>query len=178
VTDVPAPEAPTVFAPTGRPVVRFVVVLTGVAAVFAALWWCGLFAARVEVSVSERFDPATNSGIALVTVRNEGPLPVRVLPPRQAPRQGRYFEPPVRLSAPAPARQVRVDGGDTARFTVRYSVDCSGYDRARHTERGAVSPSLRLRLDVKGPMGTARPSTHDEIALAGACGDPIDVGEE
>jgi hypothetical protein len=177
VSDVPVPEAPPVFVPTGRPVVRFVVALTGVAAVFGALWWCGLFAARVEVSVSSRFDPGTDRGTAIVTVRNEAPLPARVLPPRQAPRHG-AFEPPVRLSVHAPARQVRVDGGDSANFTIRYWVDCSGYDRARHTERGAVSPSLRLRLDVKGPVGAARPSTYDEVALMGACGDPIDVGEE
>jgi hypothetical protein len=171
-------EAPSVFVPTGRPVARFVAVLGGVAAAFAALWWSGLFATRVEMSVSDRFDRQTNSGVAFVTVRNRGPLPARVAPPQLASRQGRYFEPPVRLIVQAPARQVRLDGGDTTRFTVRFVVDCFGYDRARNTERGVVSASLRPRLRVKGSLGAARSIGRDEIVLPGACGEPIGPEEE
>ena len=175
-----APEAaPSVVVPTARPVVRFVAVLGGVAVVLVALWWSGLVAARVELSVSDRFDRRTNEGVALLTVRNAGPLRVRVAPPRQAPRPGpSYFEPPVRLSVEAPARPVRVEAGGSTRFIVRYTVDCSGYARAGNTERGAVSPSLRLRVRVEGFLGMARSRTHDEVALVGACGDPVDAAEE
>jgi hypothetical protein len=180
VTGVPTTEAPSVFVPSGRPVVRFVAVLAGVAAVFVVLWWSGLFAARVDISVSAGFDRQTNTGVAVVMVRNEGSLRARVGPLTlwSRPDSGRYYEPPVRVTGQAPRREVRVDGGDTTRFTVRYAVDCAEYDRARDSERGAVGPSLRLRLHAEGVVGSGRSITHAEVALVGACGDPIDLEGE
>lgn len=174
MTDVPTTEAPSVFVPSGRPVLRFVAALVGVAAVFAAVWWSGLFAARVDVSVSDGFDRRTNTGVAVITVRNEGPLRARVSRPTlwSWPDSGQSFEPPVRVTTQSQGRD-RVDGGDTTRFTLRYAVDCEGYDRARNTERGAVSPSLRLRLHAQGRLGSGRSIDHAPIALIGACGDPV-----
>ena len=180
MTAVTPTEVPTDFAPSGRPVVRFVAVLMGVAVVFVGMWWSGLFAARVHISVVDGFDRRTNTGIARVTVQNEGALGARVGPLTlwTWPDSNPSFEPPVRVTGQAPARKVRVDAGDVARFTVRYSVDCEGYDRARNSERGALSPGLRLRLHAQGHLGAGRSITHAEIALVGACGDPIDVEGE
>lgn len=176
MTDVPTTQAP-VFVLSGRPVLRFVAALVGVAAVFAALWWSGLFAARVDASVSNGFDRRTNTGVAVVTVRNEGPLRARVsrLTLWSRPDAEHYFEAPARVTAQSQGRD-RVDGGGTTRFTVRYAVDCEGYDRARNTERGAVSTSLRLRLHAQGVLGSGRSIAHAEIPLVGACGDPVDSG--
>ncbi|MDX6720466.1 MAG: hypothetical protein QOJ63_2720 [Solirubrobacteraceae bacterium] len=168
MTDRPTGDAEHVFAATGRPVVRFVALLCAAAAILVALWWTGVFAARVTISVRDGFDRRTNTGVAVVAVRNEGRLPVRVGPPRLAARgDRRYFEPPVRVTRRSPVAAVRTTAGDAARFTVGYAVDCRDVDRRRRSQRGAVSPELRLR----GALGTAR-STTREVALAGACGEP------
>jgi hypothetical protein len=175
---LPTTEAPSAFVPSGRPVVRFVVMLASVAAVFAGLGWSGVFAARVHVSVSDEFDPLTNTGIAVVDVRNEGPLGTRVGPLTLSSRRdgGSSYEPLVRVTGKAPRREVRLDSDDTMRFTVRYAVECTGYDRARNSERGAVSPSLRLRLHTRGFLGSGRSISASDVALVGACGDPIAPG--
>ena len=180
MTGVPTAEAPSVFVPSGRPVTRFVVMLASVAAVFALLGWSGLFAARVHISVADGFDRQTNTGVAVVTVKNEGPLRMQVGPLTLAsrPDAGRYYEPPIRVTGQAPREDVRVDGNHTTRFTVRYEVDCTEYDRARNSERGAVSPALRPRLRAQGFLGSGRSITHAEVALVGACGDPIDAEGE
>lgn len=59
----------------GRPVIRFVAALSIVAAALGALWWTGLFAPRVHVTVA-RVDAARR--VAVVVVRNDAPVAVEV----------------------------------------------------------------------------------------------------
>ena len=176
MTNAARTQATSAFVPTGRPVIRFVAALSGIAAVFAALWWSGLVAPRLAVTVSGDFDHRTNTGVATVSVHNQGPLAARVASMELPPTPGSdYFEPPVQLMDQPLAQPVHIDGGDTARFNVRYAVDCDGADRARNSERGYVTPRLRIRLRVEGPVGAEQsvPAV-EQRALSGACGEPID----
>ena len=137
-----APEAaPSVFVPTGRPVVRFVAVLGGVAVVLVALWWSGLVAARVELSVVGPLRPADQQGVALLTVRNEGPLPVRVAPAAAGAQTG-----PELLRA--------------ARPTVRPGAGPAGPRRGRRLDalhRSLRGGLLRLRPGAQHGAGRGQP---------------------
>lgn len=172
MTDRPTADAELVFAPVGRPVLRFVALLCAAAAILVALWWSGVFAARTSIAVRDGFDRRTNTGTAVVAVRNEGRLPVRVGPPRLAARgDRRYFEPPVRVTRRSAVTPVRTAAGGVARFHFGYAVDCRDVARWRTSERGVLSPELRIRVRLRGILATARSATR-EVALAGACGEP------
>lgn len=165
-------EPGQLFVPTRRPVVRFVATLAAVAVVLAGLWWSGLFAARVRVNLSNSFDASSNTGVAVVVVRNQGPFPARVGTLGLATTPGgSYRTPQLRLSG-LPSPQVRLGGGQSARFTVTYTVDCAGAERARNSPGGYVTPDLDVRASVRGPAGTVR-SAGARSVLTGACGEPI-----
>ncbi|CAN5258380.1 hypothetical protein BH18ACT4_BH18ACT4_11460 [soil metagenome] len=174
MTETSQADAAPAFAPTGPPVVCFFAVLAAVAAVFAALWWSGLVAARVSIDVSNDFDRRSGTGVAEVVVRNVGPLPVDVGPLELSSRpDGRNMEPPVVLEGGAPPVLARLKSGDEVRVTVRYSVDCEGVNLG-DDEGGYADPSLRVRLRAEGAVGVGRPVDADEAVLAGACGQPVD----
>lgn len=170
------PEAPIGFVPSGRPVLRFVAVLTILTVGFTALWWSGLVAARVDLAVGGGFNSRTNRGMAVVTVRNRGPLFAEVSPPVASPRSdGAAFRPPVRVTGLSHAKAVHLRGGELVRFTVNYAIDCSGYAKAANSERGAVGPVLRLGVHVEGPLGSGRTITHAEQALGPSCFEPAET---
>src|SRR4051812_8806048 len=110
-----------VFVPRGRPVLRFVSVLTGIAIVATAVWWAGLAAARVDLSIDSRFDAASNSGAALVTMHNRAPLEAWVSEVGVAPdSHGRSY---VRLIARDRDGVLHLRGGTRQRVTITYTVD-------------------------------------------------------
>jgi hypothetical protein len=165
----------TGFVPSGHPVRRFVAGLAAVAAVFVALWWTGLVAPRLELSVDDRFDPGARQGEAVVTVRNQAPLPATVEPPELRDRWGGSSaeEIVVRQTGVTPDHEMRVEGGSVATFTVRFTVDCDRYHRAVNTVSGATDPALELRLRAQGPLGGDRRAL-SYTNLARACGLPVE----
>lgn len=164
-----------VFVPTSRPIARFATALMIIGAVAAALWWSGLFAARVDIVVSEGFDPSESSGTAVVSLTNEGPLDVHATGvDLEARRDGRFYEPPVRLVDQQPDGRIAIPAGGSVRFTIRYIVDCGDADRLRRSEGSYVTPSLRVRVDVEGAVAGDRAVRSPELALNGACEEPID----
>jgi hypothetical protein len=161
VTQSSATTSP-VFVPTGRPVARFVAGLAALSAVFALLWWTGLFNARLEVSVTNgSFQRDTGTGQAEARIHNPAPLTATV---RRVDQSGPW----VHVTA-EPTDEVRLRGGATTTITVRYTVDCAGYDRAFRTPAGTTGPDLALRLRVHGPLGGQRWLQAVAIGLAGAC---------
>jgi hypothetical protein len=160
----------TVFVPVGSPVRRFVGGLAAVAVFFGLVWWSGLVAARVEVTVAEqRFDPVANIGSAAVFMRNEGELRARVENLRFA---GAYVSV---VGRPSPAGPFTLGPGDFVRVVVEYTVDCARYARDAMTPRGVTSPSLRVRVRVVGAVGAGR-SVEREMVVSGACGEPEEPG--
>jgi hypothetical protein len=168
MTQPSAGPAP-VFAPTGRPVARFVAGLAALSAVFALLWWTGLFSARLGVSTpTGSFQRDTDTGQAQVEIHNRAPLAATV-------RRVEQVGPWVHITAWEPAGELRLRGGATTTITVHYTVDCTGYDRATRTPAGTTGPDLGLRLRVHGAVGGERWLHTTAIGLSGACGQPIDT---
>ena len=152
--------------------------LAALALVFAALWVTGLVAPRARLSVTAGFAPSANAGVAHVEVRNYGLLPAHVVGPvhlAPAPDHG-YYEPPVRLTGPAPGHRVRIEGGGSTEFYVSYAVDCDA-ERFRNAGRSALAPALRLRVRVEGPAGVERSFGYHELTLIGACGKTLETRE-
>lgn len=167
MTQPSAGTAP-VFVPTGRPVVRFVAWLAALSAVFALLWWTGMFSARLGVSTSRgSFQRDTNTGQAEVEIHNRAVLAATISRVEQA-------GPWLHVTAWEPAGELRQRGGATTTVTVHYTVDCAGYHRATLTRAGTTGPDLVLGLRVAGYLGGERRLRTMAIGLP-ACGQSIDT---
>src|SRR5581483_31255 len=120
-----------VFVPSGRPVLRFVSVLGGLAVVLLALSWTGAIAPRVQLRViRSTFDNPAQSGTVTLTVTNRGPAAAYV---------GRVTSgnPYVHVAPAGTARVRRIGGGTSERINFSYRFDCAGF---------APSPELRIRV--------------------------------
>lgn len=130
-----------VFVPSGRPVLRFVSVLGGLAVVLLALSWTGALAPRVQLRViRSTFDNPAQSGTVTLTVTNRGPAAAYV---------GRVTSgnPYVHVAPAGTARVRRIGGGTSERINFSYRFDCAGF---------APSPELRIRVYVRGVFGVGR----------------------
>jgi hypothetical protein len=135
-----------VFVPAGRPVVRFVAALAGIALVFAGLWATGLIAARVHVTVHHGpVDAQTNGGSVSIELRNAAFLSARV---------DRVDLVADNIRRTTAFRPRLIDGRGRVELRVPFVVDCGAAVRARL--RHAPLSALTIRVHVQGAAGLGR----------------------
>jgi hypothetical protein len=151
------------FVPVGHPVARFVGVMAVVAALLVAVWWTGVFAARLTVSVtSAQIVTQAGPGVATIDVRNRGRVAAHVGFELQP---SRFVQD---VGAPLP-NVATIGGAQTVTVRVRYRIDCAAYDRAKRTPKGVTTPELRF--DVRAKMSGH--TVHIREPLNGACGEEL-----